>query len=527
MVIIAIEAIILGWQWGTEQAQPEPILSEPISIKNLNIFRTPKFVEDYWNESGLSRADVLKILDDQKCLKSKRDYYACASAVSSVAERLGYKIDPNGSILKVSNLVISQNEKELLSPWIKTVEDHKKKNSYISMKQIWQILEKNMPEKSKNLYRALAINSYLSIKKDPHTYILPKKMYSEIVAKADNKTLSLGIIVGKDNNKYFIRKVLSGSLAEQAGLIQGDQLISIDSHSVADKSSIEISELLKGEAGSTVNLEISRDQQLQKVAIYRKENIIPTVVSTLLESNKKIGSISLNKFSKNSCELVREHVVKLKKENIEGLIFDLRDNSGGQLDEAACILSLFIDRSTPFFKLKYFNKKKTEESYVVKKQKIFSGKLAVLVNRASASAAEIVAGVIQDLNRGIIVGEKTFGKGTFQEGTLWSTNPRIIQFETMGYFILPSGRPVQLEGVSPDIRVMAKGVLNNREEETYLYPIQIDQNYAKTNFKRSNKSKYTVIKSDCTTKEENILKNYGFDNDLQLLKAQSYIKCEG
>lgn len=526
LVIIAIEAGILGWQSSNEPKISDAAF-EQLSIKSINTIKNPQFVEDYWSETDLKKEDVLSLLDEQNCLKTKRDYYACASAVSTVAERLGYKVDPKGSLIKQKTLHLSLNEKELLSPWIQSYEEHRIKNSYVSVKQIWELLEKVMTDKSKNLYRALAINAYLSIKKDPHTYILPKKMYAEVVAKADNKTLSLGLVIGKDKGTYFIRKILKGSLAEQAGLQINDIILSINEVDVKNKNAQQISELLKGESGSTVEIQYLRGEISHKVNIIRKENIIPTVVSSLLESDKKIGLISLNKFSKDSCFLVKKHIQNLNKRNIEGLIFDLRDNSGGQLDEASCILSLLIDRKTPFFKLKYFDKKKSDETYAVKKQKIYTGKLAVLVNRSSASAAEIVAGVIQDLNRGIIVGEKTFGKGTFQEGYLWPGNMKIIEFKTMGYFVLPSGRAVQLTGVKPDIKIEAKGIFNSREEETYMYPIAIEQKVYGLSSKKSIRARVSRLKTTCLPKEENILRNYGFGDDSQMLKAQSYIGCEG
>ena len=169
---------------------------------------------------------------------------------------------------------------------------------------------------------------------------------------------------------------------------------------------------------------------------------------------------------------MKQSLQMLNKAQVRGLLLDLRDNPGGQLEEASCVASLFLGPDEKIFEIRYFDKSKNPESYFGEEEKLFNGPMAVLINSSSASSAEIVAGALQDLHRAILVGEKSFGKGSFQEGDFWETNKKLALFQTKGFFYLPSGRSPQLVGLTPDVAVKFDELSLGGEMEEYMNPLK-------------------------------------------------------
>src|SRR5690606_20779938 len=127
-------------------------------------------------------------------------------------------------------------------------------------------------------------------------------------------------------------------------------------------------------------------------------------------------------FSKKSCQLTERALKQLMADSVDGIILDLRDNSGGQIDEAACMASLFLGPGKKLFELDFLDAERENEIYYSDRDMLYGGALAILVDRGSASASELLAGSLRDHGRALLVGETTFGKGTFQEGEIWSQN---------------------------------------------------------------------------------------------------------
>jgi carboxyl-terminal processing protease len=139
--------------------------------------------------------------------------------------------------------------------------------------------------------------------------------------------------------------------------------------------------------------------------------------------------------------------------------------------------------------------------------------VAVLINAGSASAAEIVAGALRDLNRAILVGERTFGKGSFQEGEYWTQNKKIALFETKGFYYLPSGRSPQMKGLSPDVAVNFDQISVDREEDQFVNPLMAPERHVRS-------LKNLISSKDCLDTEDGAV-----NEDVQLKKARQILFC--
>jgi carboxyl-terminal processing protease len=244
-----------------------------------------------------------------------------------------------------------------------------------------------------------------------------------------------------------ISEPYAGYPADKAGLIAGDKIVSVDGQTVTGKTSEEVSKFLKGEPGTTISVDILRpkadgsDEKLTK-EITREEVKVKNVPFYGTVENG-IGYIKLGNFTQQAGKEVKDAFEALKKDNPEmkGLVLDVRGNPGGLLHEAVNITNVFIDKG----ELVVFTKGKIEEwdkeFKTINEPLDTEIPLVVLTNRGSASASEIVSGAIQDLDRGVIIGQKTFGKGLVQTTRKLTYNTQ-LKVTTAKYYI-PSGRCIQ------------------------------------------------------------------------------------
>ncbi|HRO67486.1 MAG TPA: S41 family peptidase, partial [Pseudobdellovibrionaceae bacterium] len=208
-----------------------------------------------------------------------------------------------------------------------------------------------------------------------------------------------------------------------------------------------------------------------KIAVQRSNVKIPSVVWKKLEGDRPVGVLTLHKFAQGSCMDMKKSLTEMNRKKLQGLLLDLRDNSGGQMDEAACMVSLFVGPDKAAFRIRYLDPSRDPETHFGSEVQLWKGPVAVLVNSGTASAAEILAGSLRDHKRALLVGERTFGKGSFQEGEIWKKNGRIAFFQTKGFYYLPSGYSPQLKGVAPDVKVAFRKSSAFREEDQYLNPL--------------------------------------------------------
>ena len=278
---------------------------------------------------------------------------------------------------------------------------------------------------------------------DPYTVYIPESEIEDYKLMTTGQYGGVGALIHQNGSDVVISEPYEGFPAFKAGLIPGDRILEINNKPTKGKTVSDISSILKGQPGTTLTLLLERDGEAKpfEKTLTREEIKIDNIPFYGTVSND-VGYIKLNGFTQNAGNEVREALIKLKeKNNIKFIILDLRGNGGGLLQEAVNIVNIFTDKG----QLVVSTKGKVEEhNYSHKTSNAATDltiPLAILVDRNSASASEIVSGAIQDLDRGIIIGQKTYGKGLVQNIFPISYNSQVKI--TIAKYYIPSGRCIQ------------------------------------------------------------------------------------
>lgn len=335
------------------------------------------------------------------------------------------------------------------------------------------------------------LNSYAS-SIDPHAaYMLPAT--AENFAVDINLSLDgIGALLTEKEGDVFIDEIIPNGPAQKSGLVQaGDKILAIgqekgewiDARGMRSQDAVN---LIRGKSGSTVRLRLAKGGDVtrqQEVSLVRSRVILAesgAKEKIITADGKRFGWIKLPGFysdfrqdgkgAASATKDVEAALLRLKEARVDGVILDLRDNGGGALGEAVSLVGLFLPPSDVVQILGADEKVVQLKSE--RKQPVWTGPLAVLVNRGSASASEIAAAALQDHGRALVLGEKTFGKGTVQSvlnlDRMWENDtPTLGEMKmTVAQFFRPSGQSTQLNGVVPDVVIEA--TLGNREgEERY------------------------------------------------------------
>lgn len=294
---------------------------------------------------------------------------------------------------------------------------------------------------------------------DPHTVYLPADQFKEMQVDTSGKFGGLGIEISITDGYLTVVTPIEDTPAFYAGVEPGDRIYSIEDKVKKIKKDTkgmtlqEAVNLMRGEKGSKVTIQVARKGVEKLVPIDIKRDIIKvvSVKSGLVEPN--YGWLRITNFQSNTTRDLRRRLEQIIKENgkpLEGVVLDLRSNPGGLLEEAVSVAGLFLDK-VPVVSTIGRNKTKKEIEYSRGDHPYKDFKLVVLVNEASASASEIVAGALQDHKRGIIVGKQTFGKGSVQ--TVIDLENRSGLKLTVARYYTPNGRSIQSKGITPDIEV--------------------------------------------------------------------------
>jgi carboxyl-terminal processing protease len=280
---------------------------------------------------------------------------------------------------------------------------------------------------------------------DPYTVYFPESEADEFAILTTGKYGGIGSLVRNSGDYVVISEVYKGFPADKAGIKPGDLLKKVDGVSLKGLSTEKVSERLKGNPGTDITLTIDRNGKEDELAIKREKIAMPPVpYYGMIDS--KTGYIRFTNFTQNCIDDVRKALIELKNKNAQQIILDLRGNPGGLLTEAVEIVNLFTSEGTEVVSTKG-KVKQFDEDFKTSKQPVDEKiPLAVIINRSSASASEIVAGAIQDLDRGVIVGQRSYGKGLVQITRPLSYNTQ-LKVTTAKYYI-PSGRCIQARDFS-------------------------------------------------------------------------------
>ena len=278
---------------------------------------------------------------------------------------------------------------------------------------------------------------------DPYTNYIPESEMDNFNFMTTGEYGGIGAMISKEGNYVVIAEPYEGFPAQKAGLKAGDRIIAIDGKNLVGKSTKEVSELLKGPAHTVVKVKIERPGMKKPINIeITRERIQINPVPWYGMVDDETGYIVLNNFTQDCSQKVKKAFIDLRdKQGAKKLIFDLRGNPGGLLDEAVKIANLFLPSGTEVVSTRG-KVKQWDKIYRANREPIDTVMpMAVLVSRGSASASEIVSGSLQDMDRAVLIGQRTFGKGLVQTTRNLPYNAK-LKVTTAKYYI-PSGRCIQ------------------------------------------------------------------------------------
>ena len=306
-----------------------------------------------------------------------------------------------------------------------------------------------------------AINGMLG-KLDPHSIYIPAKQLESVEESFRGDFEGIGIEFQIVNDTLTVVSPISGGPSEALGIQSGDRIIKIDGKDAIGLTNEEVRQKLRGKKGTKVNVTILRSGVKDPIEYEIIRDKIPLYsVDTHFMMDNKTGYVSVSRFAETTYDELTEALTDLKKDGMQQLILDLRGNPGGYLNQAVKIADLFIDGQK---KIVYTKGRKSEfdEEYDASKPSPYEKiPLIVLINEGSASASEIVSGAIQDWDRGLIVGETSFGKGLVQRQFDLSDNSAIRL--TISKYYTPSGRLIQRD--YKEGREEYYSEVNNRKEK--------------------------------------------------------------
>jgi carboxyl-terminal processing protease len=462
-----------------------------------------KTLDQYWAEAGLEPKELLLLLKNNVCFSSSKFFLACSNAIIKSAEKVNLKLQAASLTLvplNSHNTDSGLSEKLVLQNFARRFAHFKDKDNDKDFRKDFNTnfnkdfsTDKIAPNLFQRLFMEVAkngktsqsaslvaagLNGFLSIYKDPHTYLVPLKYYQEVLLPQESQNKQFGFTSFKSKGILRVKKVFEGSPAEAVQLRRGDSILSVNGKSTSEFSISGLNEWFRSPRVERITLEVrsAHSGKIRTLRLVKSSFAQKNVTSRYLSENGNLGLVTIHRFGKGSCGAFQDHVRHLQGFGIRGLLLDLRDNPGGQVEEAACIAGSFFDKGTKLFETRFVNGRRPSEIYFSEQNKLYAGPMAILINSGTASAAEIVAGALQDQNRAILVGEKSFGKGSFQDGQIWGNNKGIALFETQGLYYFPSGWTPQILGIEPDVHV-AVGDSAEGREDIYWNPLVPSQHF--------------------------------------------------
>jgi len=318
----------------------------------------------------------------------------------------------------------------------------------IQWKKIRQkTLQKNI-ETTENAYSA--IEEMLKPLEDPYTRVLRPKDYellksSNLGSEINGVGLQLG--VDESNKKIKVISTLAGSPAEDAGIASGFFIETVDGQSASELGLANTASKLRGEKGSKVLVQIStEDGEVKEIDLERRSvDLRPVRTKRLRDESHTLGYLRITQFSESVPKKIEEALQELKEKEVEGIILDLRNNSGGLVSSGIAVADSFLNEKLI---VETKNRDGIKDSIISEKNTFFDGPMVTIVNKGTASASEILAGALQDNKRSALIGKQTYGKGLIQSLKSLSEDSGIAI--TVASYLTPNGNNIQGRGIIPD-----------------------------------------------------------------------------
>ncbi|MBP5677588.1 MAG: PDZ domain-containing protein [Bacteroidales bacterium] len=279
---------------------------------------------------------------------------------------------------------------------------------------------------------------------DPYTNYFPESQMEDVKLQLLGEYGGIGSLIMQRGDSVYISEPYEGLPAADAGIMAGDRIVAVDGQSTRGKNTQEVSSIMRGQAGTEVTLRLEREGKEFDVTLKRREIKLPNVpYYGFVGKDKDYGYIKLDEFTTDAAKHVREAFVNLKKEkpSMKGCILDLRGNGGGLMNEAVDIVNIWVPKGTLVVETKGKVASKNLKSFTRMAPEDTEIPLAVLIDGSSASASEIVSGSLQDLDRAVIIGQRSYGKGLVQNILPMAYNSQMKV--TVSKYYIPSGRCIQ------------------------------------------------------------------------------------
>ena len=351
---------------------------------------------------------------------------------------------------------------------------------------------------------------------DAHSAFLNKKSFDSLKVQTDGEFGGLGITVGMKDGALTVIAPLEGTPADKVGIKAEDIILKINDKSTLNMTIDDAVNIMRGAVGTPIDITIVRENEPKPLHFHIVRGNIQIQSVYAKQVDDKILYLRVTSFDKKVVDDVKKVLNKYKKQD-SGIILDLRNNPGGLLDQAVGLVDLFVNSGTIV----------SQKGKVESENKVYSATagatmtdmpMVVLINGGSASASEIVAGALQDHKRAVLVGKKSFGKGSVQV-VLPISEDEAIKL-TIARYYLPSGRTIQAVGVTPDIEVSA-GEIKTQDNEFMIKEADLKEHLKKELQKDSGKTDSNTSKEDA----KDIITNDQLHKDLQLKEAVGIIKA--
>lgn len=513
-------------------------------------------IDQQWNRTGIDFKSLKNYVENlYPCYHSPRSFLACVEMINSLgahgfankpAVRLGMTagLDP-ASVIKTFG-PYALYKYDVPKARDRFEDQQRRLNLLKSIALNWKedehpvdflkLADERLGKSSKGNARAIgeAINSLLKIH-DWHAEIGPAAQNSNdsTLLSAELTTDGIGVILDDDGQSPFIQYLYEGSPAAQGGLQIGDEIVGVDGKNTSELDSDSVVSLLLGKPGSSVTVEVQRANGERKTAKMKRAHFdTPDVVEHVVKDmERSVLHIMVSSFlDDQTCRFIDEDLQNYT--DIDAIILDLRGNVGGLESQAQCVVGLFVGKKTALSVHQLGADGKVspaEQMRAATNAQATNLPMVVLIDSQSASAAEIVAGALQDYQRAWIVGKRSYGKGTIQ--AVQYENPYLLSMKTVAEYFLPSGRGIQAVGVKPDFEVgrrpdevSTKHVLR----EADYFPFSLPP--SKANDESRRQGEIDSLNEHCLAakRAENLFTTNvmrGLSADLQLYKGEEVLSC--